>query len=419
MKTSVAKKVKVPEIAIKVENLSKTFRIPHEKQTTMKGAAINLLNSNAKGYEEFRALDGIDFEVKKGEFFGIIGRNGCGKSTLLKILAGIYVPDKGNGKITIDGKLSPFLELGVGFNAELTGRDNIFLGGTILGLTKKQITERYDRIVAFAELEEFIDMKLKNYSSGMQVRLAFALSINVEADILLMDEVLAVGDTNFQSKCIAEFNKYREMGKTVVLVTHDVAVVQRYCDRAMLLRSGKIVKIGKADEVADEYRYQNMSDEERRMVDEQNQGGKSEADTKKKIQKVAEITKVEFLDKVGDKKNVFETGEDLSIRVYFKQNKKADELNFALAIFNQEGHYAFGVNTIIDKIDTSNYVEKGYCQVNYSAIPIRTDTYYVAFAIYGENENVAYDYNPKLKTFKVFSKDKNFGMVTMDYKWDQ
>jgi len=268
------------EIAISVQNVSKTFRIPHEKVTSLRSAAVGVF-SRKRGYEEFKALDDVSFEVKKGEFFGIIGRNGSGKSTLLKILAGIYQPDtpvkyaKGDPArrqfhgVKVNGMISPFLELGIGFNPELSGRDNIYLNATVLGMTKKQIDKKFDDIVKFSELERFIDQKLKNYSSGMQVRLAFSVSIHGNRDILLMDEVLAVGDSNFQSKCLEEFNKYRDMGRTVIIVTHDISVVQRYCDRAILLRNGKIKKIGKAEEVANEYVYDNMSDEERRMMEEE------------------------------------------------------------------------------------------------------------------------------------------------------
>jgi ABC-type polysaccharide/polyol phosphate transport system ATPase subunit len=276
------------DIAIKVENVSKTFRIPHEKVSSLRGAAINLLKSG--GYEEFKALDDISFEIKKGEFFGIIGRNGSGKSTLLKILAGIYKADKGG--IHINGRISPFLELGIGFNPELSGRDNIYLNATVLGLTKKQIDEKFDSIVAFSELERFIDQKLKNYSSGMQVRLAFSVSIHANRDILLMDEVLAVGDSNFQSKCLEEFNKYKDAGKTVVLVTHDITTVQRYCDRAMLLRTGKVVKIGEAEEVGNAYIYENMSDEENRIrEDEKNKLFQDEDKLKKLSGKKLEVEK--------------------------------------------------------------------------------------------------------------------------------
>ena len=219
------KETKNNEIAIKVDHVSKTFRIPHEKITSIKGAVTNAFRSG--GYEEFKALDDVSFEVKKGEFFacpqcysvcsrGIIGRNGSGKSTLLKILAGIYQADK--GKVKVNGMISPFLELGIGFNPELSGRDNVYLNATVLGMTKKQIDEKFDSIVKFSELERFIDQKLKNYSSGMQVRLAFSVSIHANRDILLMDEVLAVGDTNFQRKCIDIFRNYRSHGKTVILV---------------------------------------------------------------------------------------------------------------------------------------------------------------------------------------------------------
>lgn len=402
------------EVAIKVEGLSKTFKIPHEKESTIKGAVVNLLNSSVKGYQVFNALKDVNFEVKKGEFFGIIGRNGSGKSTLLKMLAGIYVSDKGKGKITINGKLSPFLELGVGFNPELTGRENIFLGGTILGLTRKQISERYDRIVEFSELAEFIDMKLKNYSSGMQVRLAFSLAINVEAEILLMDEVLAVGDSNFQSKCLAKFNEYREQGKTVILVTHDIPVVQRYCDRAMLLRNGKIEKIGDSEEVCSAYMQQNITDEDRRAENE-----KTLEPEKEVVKKRAEITRVELLDSRGAKSAAYKTGEDLNVRVHFKNNKNIKNLNFGMTIVSQENVPMIGISTIIDKIDTKNIQKQGYFDVGFKNIPLRTSTYHINAAVFGANHAEVYDYQTKLAVFKVFSAGQNDGIVNISYEWSK
>ena len=190
--------------------------------------------------------------IKKGEFFGIVGRNGSGKSTLLKIIGGIYQPTKGS--VTVNGTLTPFIELGIGFNPELTGRENIFLNGAILGLTHKEIVSKYDEIVSFAELERFMDQKLKNYSSGMQVRLAFSIAMQAHNDILLIDEVLAVGDAAFQRKCFNEFNKIKKSGKTVIFVTHDMGSVKRFCDRAMMIDRGKISIIGAPSEVA--YAYQ-------------------------------------------------------------------------------------------------------------------------------------------------------------------
>lgn len=254
------------DIAIKAENLSKTFSLPHEKIDTMKGVFVNLFKK--KTYEKFSALDNISFEVKRGEFFGIIGRNGSGKSTLLKILAGIYRADC--GKLTINGRIAPFLELGIGFHPELSGRDNIYLNGSVLGLSRKKINRKFEAIVAFSELERFIDQKIKNYSSGMQVRLAFSIAIHANREILLMDEVLAVGDTNFQHKCIAEFGKYKQLGKTVILVTHDLGTVQKYCDRSMLLRDGQIKIIGDPELVGNTYISQNITDQEQLVIKEEN-----------------------------------------------------------------------------------------------------------------------------------------------------
>jgi len=409
------------ENVISVENLSKQFIIPHDKANTLKGAFVNLFHK--KSYEVFDALKDISFEIKKGEFFGIIGRNGSGKSTLLKILAGIYTPD--SGKVKIHGRVSPFLELGIGFNPELSGRDNIYLNGTVLGLTEKQIDEKFDSIVAFSELGRFIDQKLKNYSSGMQVRLAFSVSIHANRDILLMDEVLAVGDSNFQSKCINEFNKYKDENKTVILVTHDISVVQRYCDRAMLLRNGKIEMIGNSEEVGNKYIYQNMSDEEKRIVDENKKTKISSVtsdsflvDEEEKQEKVAEITEVKFLDKDGNEKNVFATGDDMSIRVYFKINKRMPIFNFGLSLFSINREYIFGTNTIFDKIDTEKILEKGYYQINIKDIPFTTNTYYIHTSIAGENFNSFYAFIEKTKLFKVFCNRRGEGLFNITHSWD-
>jgi len=225
---------------ISVEGLSKAFRIPHAAHQSLRG---RLLHPFAKTtYEEFQALEDVSFDVREGEFFGIVGRNGSGKSTLLKILAGIYRPD--SGVVRVDGSLAPFIELGVGFNPELSARDNVFINGALLGLTRARIVERYEAIVEFAELHRFMDMKLRNFSSGMQVRLAFAIALEAGADILLTDEVLAVGDENFQRKCFDVFRQRKAEGRTVVFVTHDMSAVLKFCDRAMLLHRGQRLGIG-------------------------------------------------------------------------------------------------------------------------------------------------------------------------------
>jgi len=245
------------DFAIRVTDLYKTFRIPQDKSTSLKSAALNVFKR--KGYTELDAAMGINFEVKKGEFLGIIGRNGSGKSTMLKMLAGIYIPDK--GKIEINGHLSPFLEVGVGFNPELTAHDNVYLSGTILGLTRKEIDEKYEEIVNFAELGEFMDQKVKNYSSGMQVRLAFSVAIQAHSEILLIDEVLAVGDTNFQGKCYKVFHDLKKQGRTIVFVTHAMEAVKEFCDRVILLKDGNIYKEGNPKDVIADYDRLNVVDE--------------------------------------------------------------------------------------------------------------------------------------------------------------
>ena len=240
------------DIVIKVDKVYKNFILPHERVNSVKSLFTGLpRKQNKQSRETQHALKDISFQVQKGEFFGIVGRNGSGKSTLLKILAGIYQPTKGG--IATYGKLVPFIELGVGFNPELTGRENVYLNGALLGFSRKQIDAMYEDIVQFAELERFMDQKLKNYSSGMQVRLAFSMATRADADILLVDEVLAVGDAAFQRKCFAYFKELKANKKTVIFVTHDMGAVREYCDRAMLIDNSQIQAVGTAQDIAREY----------------------------------------------------------------------------------------------------------------------------------------------------------------------
>jgi ABC-type polysaccharide/polyol phosphate transport system ATPase subunit len=440
------------DIAISVKNVSKQFSIPHEKISSIKIAFINLFKKNTS--ENFYALKDVSFEVKKGEFFGILGRNGSGKSTLLKILAGVYTANKGH--IHLNGLVSPFLELGIGFNPELSGRDNIYLNATVLGLTEKEIDQKFDSIVAFSELERFIDQKIKNYSSGMQVRLAFAVSIHANREILLMDEVLAVGDSNFQSKCLREFACYKEMGKTVILVTHDIGTVQRYCDRAMLLRNGEIAMIGSAEEVGNEYIYQNMSDEEKRIIKEQEQAkikaekdmikaqieseklkGKALEEEKVRLEaeklrqveeqkrleeerknKVAEITGVEFLDKDGKSKNNFETGEAMDIKIDFKINKKDVPLNVGIGMHSSFGGVIFGYNTQIDNHEISNKTNS--ITLHFDEFPILKGEYFINVTLYGNTVEYLYDYKGRFAEIKIYSVNKENrygGVMSIKHKW--
>lgn len=243
------------ETAITVQDVSKVFKLPHERTSSLKSLILNFYRGR-RTFERQKALQNVSFDIKKGEFFGIIGRNGSGKSTLLKLLAGIYSPSKGH--IQVNGKLTPFIELGVGFNPELTGRENVFLNGALLGFTRKEVHAMYDDIVMFAELERFMDQKLKNYSSGMQVRLAFSIAIRAQGDILLLDEVLAVGDGAFQQKCYNYFEKLKAQKKTVVFVSHDMNAVRRFCTAAVYMKEGKLIHQGTPTEVADRYEVDNI-----------------------------------------------------------------------------------------------------------------------------------------------------------------
>ncbi|MGN6215617.1 MAG: ABC transporter ATP-binding protein, partial [Solirubrobacterales bacterium] len=236
-------------VAIQVEGLSKAFRIPVHRIDSLKERAVNLFSSSE--YRELQALDRISFEIHQGEFFGIVGRNGSGKSTLLKLLASIYRADA--GRIRIAGRMAPFIELGVGFNPELTARENVVLNGVMMGLTPREAASRLDAVLEFAELGEFVELKLKNYSSGMLVRLAFATMLQADADVLLIDEVLAVGDASFQQKCADAFRRMKREGRTIVLVTHEMATVEAYCHRAMLIADGEIQALGDPAEIAERY----------------------------------------------------------------------------------------------------------------------------------------------------------------------
>ncbi len=238
------------ENAISVENVSKCYRIPLDKKRTVYENIIGMFGGN-KGYEEFWALKDVSFSVKHGETFGVIGPNGSGKSTLLKMLAGVLYPD--SGSVKVNGKIAPFLELGVGFQYELTARENIYLYGSVMGLTKRDVDRKYDEIIEFAELKRFENMKLRNFSSGMYVRLAFSIAIQTDPDILLLDEVLAVGDGEFQKKCLDKIEEIRKSGKTIVFVSHDLRSMESLCKRTMLLRKGRAVAVGETSSVIRQY----------------------------------------------------------------------------------------------------------------------------------------------------------------------
>lgn len=320
------------EIAVKVQDLTKSFKIPLESSNGLKQKLINTLKGR-KGYRDFTPLNDISFEIEKGDFFGIVGRNGSGKSTLLKTIAGIYAPNKGG--VFVNGTLVPFIELGVGFNPELSGRENVFLNGALLGFSHTEMEAMYDDIVEFAELEAFMEERLKNYSSGMQVRLAFSIAIKAQGDILLLDEVLAVGDAAFQAKCQEYFQDIKNRKKTVILVTHDMASVERYCNKAMLLHDGEVILYGSPKKVADAYSDLNRAGIEE-SINDQIESDDIESNDKNEDADIvwngAKITGYTVTDKDGNKRRAFKHGELMKFRVTYTLNEDIDGADLDIGI---------------------------------------------------------------------------------------
>ena len=319
-------------IALKVEDLHKSFRIPTHRVDSLKERMVRPFSRS--DFRELRALDGISFEIRQGEFFGIVGRNGSGKSTLLKLLASIYRADAGT--IRMAGRLAPFIELGVGFNMELTARENVVLNGVMMGLTPQETRNRLDAIIEFAELDDFVDLKLKNYSSGMLVRLSFSLMLEVDADILLIDEVLAVGDAAFQQKCADAFREMKAADKTIVLVTHEMSTVEEYCHRAMLISDGRIQHIGDPGEVGRRYLRLNFESDESANVE-----------TVAEIGEEVRLLDVWIEDAAGERITNVEHGDRIRLRAELEIERDAPGgLGIGFVIVNADGVGIFEFGTL-------------------------------------------------------------------------
>jgi len=330
--------------AISVAHVSKAFRLPHQRYHTLKERALHPLRSSS--YDLLQAVDDVTVEITRGEFFGIVGRNGSGKSTLLKCLAGIYRIDE--GELTIYGRLSPFIELGVGFNMDLTARDNVLINAIMLGLSRKQARERFDAIIAFAELEGFLDLKLKNYSSGMLVRLAFSVAIQVDAEILLIDEVLAVGDASFQQKCFDEFERLKASGRTIVFVTHDMSAVERFCDRAMLIEHGKMLEIGEPGHVARRYREINFG----RLVHEPAEPGRPDGGV---TASAAQIVGAWFESADGARIRAAAHGEPVVACLEVEFREALENPVFGFTLRNDVGATVFATSTAFSELRTGRF----------------------------------------------------------------
>lgn len=392
---------------ISVKNLSKLFKIPHERRDTLKEHFTSFFRK--LNYEDFWALKNVEFEVKKGDFLGIIGKNGSGKSTLLKILAGIYTPSFGDVKVK--GRISPFLELGVGFNADLSARDNVYLNGTILGLSREELDAKYEEIVAFAELGEFMDMKIKNFSSGMHVRLAFSIAIQADADVFLCDEVLAVGDMDFQKKCFDVFYKLKNSGKTIVFVSHDIQSVRRFCTKTILMEHGQMIAHGKTEDVIEKYIYGENESIEGSALHPEDIEDKSNFSTKK-----AEIEKLALLDKDGQPRNVFCPGDFLCLKVNFRVlDEKVTDINAGIAIYDEDGNHLFG--------DTGGWSDVLYSkerteyQIKIKSLPLLSGRYFVTTAISSRDLQEQYDWAHKKVSFTIENSTVQVGKIKFPTEW--
>jgi ABC-2 type transport system ATP-binding protein len=400
-------------IVIKVENVTKSFRIPLEASSGLKQKIINTIKGR-KGYRDFKPLNDISFTIKKGDFFGIVGRNGSGKSTLLKTLAGIYSPN--SGSVTVDGTLVPFIELGVGFNPELTGKENVYLNGALLGFSHKEIDAMYDDIVDFAELHEFMEERLKNYSSGMQVRLAFSIAIQAKGDILLLDEVLAVGDAVFQKKCFEYFKQLKREKKTVILVSHDASALEEYCNKGILIDQGSIVKSGTINEVINKYR---------------NIINRVEEDDANKTPQVGEyihegtggmtITNVTTRNESLDSPKRLFTDEDNTVQVKIEYTANADieDPVYELTIYDGVGQRIFSSNSIWSQQKTKSLKEKQKLKTVWN-IPnaFAAGNFIISASVGMSGGSVILDRVEGAAKFQVNKKNYSNALTNLNYKME-
>lgn len=406
-----------PVIATDIVKYYKKYSHKH-KFLTLKSAFVNrTLFSDLKQDEKFAALQGVSFNVEEGKTLSLIGENGSGKSTILKILAGISRPTFGD--ITTKGRISALIELGAGFHPEISGRENIFINGIILGLTKKKIQERMDDIIKFAELEDFIDNPVKSYSSGMYMRLGFSIAINVDPDILLIDEVLAVGDASFVPKCLDKINEFKRNGKTIIFVSHDLSTVDRISDEVIWLKNGKIEMQGYPKRVIDAYlEYIGKRDEKKAEVQHQEEEQDAEDNREKRWgSKEIEIRNVKMIDKTGKEKYIYEADEPFTIEFDVHAEKPEDDFVFGLGIFNTEGISCYGTNTLIEDFKSQDISGKGRIKIHVPSLNLINGTYYLDVAVH-KRDGYPFDYHHFQYTFRVTSSYKDVGIIRVPHTWE-
>jgi ABC-2 type transport system ATP-binding protein len=390
--------------AVTIDHVTKRFRLYHERNQSMKAA---ILRGGRARYDDFLALRDVTFDVPTGTTLGLIGENGSGKSTLLKCIAQILFPDEGT--ITTRGKISALLELGAGFHPELSGRDNVYLNGAILGLTKKQLDDRFDDIVDFSGISQFIDSPVKNYSSGMYVRLGFSVAINVDPDVLLIDEVLAVGDAEFQQRCTDKIVDLKAQGRTIVVVSHSMESVRNLCDQVALLEHGRLVTVGPAVDVIDEYLVDVFHDEEFDASDGARWGSGE-----------IRIDRAELLGSDGRRVNLVQTGDEVIVRMQYTAHEPVRLPVFGIGINAADGAYVAGPNTrdsglVIDQVDG-----EGVIDLHIERLMLVPGTYSVTVAVHDESCTHPFDFRQKLLTLKVeLGQPRDIlGYVALDAHWD-
>lgn len=422
------------ESVISVEHVSKKFKLYYDRPLTLKE---RLLRGGKGDYKEFYALKDVSFDIKKGSTVGLIGQNGSGKSTMLKIINRTMFPDE--GKVKIKGKVASLIELGAGFHPELSGRENIYTNATIFGITKEEIEKRIPNIIKFSELEEFIDNPIRTYSSGMYARLAFAVAIHVDADILLVDEILGVGDMNFQAKCANKIYEMRKKGTTILVVTHDMGTIDRLCDYGIWLDHG--IKLDEGQPRYIQNRYQEFmagEQEQRKRLENGENLQKNESDAndeiilknKIEIQDITEfgdhfgtgdviITGVKVLDEKGIDKRSFQSGDSVRLSVSYKAQVPLDGLrvNVGLEIHSKDGTYIYGTNSARDGSDPLEIKENGVLEVLFQNLNLLEGEYTIGVAFANQEETVSYDHYNELVELKIFSEKRDIGLMRVKHNF--
>ena len=410
--------------AVVADGVSKVYRrFLHQHQfRTLKSALLTgSLITDLRPDETFTALDGVSFEVPRGTTFGVIGENGSGKSTLLKLLAGITKPTRGS--LRVAGRISALIELGAGFHPEISGRENVAINGIMLGLTRREVDERFDEIVDFAELREFIDAPVKTYSSGMYMRLGFSVAIHVDPDVLLIDEVLAVGDESFTRKCLDKIGEFRRRGRTIVLVTHSLGLVEKMCDEALWLRHGRQAGIGDPKRVVDAYLTYVAGGEEALLARDQAPVPVAEAETKPEGyregrwgSRVVEITRVRLVDDRDQERHVFASGEGVTLRLDVEARAEVEDFVFGVGIFTADGVSVYGTNTHIEDYVPRRAAGRGEVSLELSDLRLVEGTYLLDVAVH-RRDGTPYDYHRGLHSFRVKSRIKDVGVYRPPHRW--